>query len=191
MFQVMLTLEAVHLQNAMSAPLPPVPPHLANPQPPQTDDDLLQGSRPPQLPSSSDMLSMCFNSLFQQLPRIDLDSLLLAWLTLDDEACLEVKGEVLFDATRVPSIPLNADAITALLAALAWAPSPVPVRTWVLAFHTLSLAANLKCGGGSAIEGADRWLAVSMVANPNMMTVLNKFLSTASSGNQVQTIHFL
>ena len=193
MFQVMLTLEAVHLQNAMCAPLPGLPllpSSGAAPQPPQTDDELLLGpsQRSPTLPSSFDMLSMCFNNLFTQLPRINLDSLLLAWLTLDDEACFEVKGEVLFDATRVPSIPLNSHAVSALLAALAWAPSPVPVKTWVLAFHTLSLLANLKCGGGGGgteQTGGERWLASCMVADPNIMTVLSKFLSSAS-GDQVR-----
>jgi hypothetical protein len=185
-------MEAVHLHNAMVAPLPPPQPSLLASQ--QTDDDLLQGGRSQGSQvslgvSSADMLSACFNQLFSELPRIDLDSVLLAWLTLDDEACFEVKGEVLFDATRVPSIPLDAGAIDALLAALAWAPSPVPVRTWVLAFHTLSLAANLKCtGAGSGMDGSDRWLATAMVANPNMMTVLNKFLSLASSSNQVYKI---
>ena len=152
---------------------------------PQTDDELLLGPshHSPTLPSSFDMLSMCFKNLFTQLPRINLDSLLLAWLTLDDETCFEVKGEVLFDAMRVPSIPLNSHAVSALLAALAWAPSPVPVRKWVLAFHTL------KCGGGlgrTEQTGGERWLASCMAADLNIMIVLSKFLSSAS-GDQVGT----
>ena len=121
---------------------------------------------------------MCFNNLFTQLPqqRVNLDALLLAWLTLDEEAFLDCKGEAVFDSGRVPSIALNQQAVSSLLSALAWAPS-IPIRTWVLAFHTLTLLANLKCGGSSMDTSGDRWLATCMVADANIMTVLVKFLS--------------
>ena len=63
-----------------------------------------------QVVPSADMLSMCFNNLFTQLPqqRVNLDSLMLTWLTLNEETFLEVKaGDPQFDPSRVPSIPLN------------------------------------------------------------------------------------
>ena len=156
---------------------------------------------------SSEMMSTCFNNLFVQLQlqRVNMDVLLLTWLTLNDEPSQDdatagppagVQGG--FDPTRVPSIPLSQAAVTSLLSALAWQPG-IPVRTWVLAFQALSLMCNLRCpsedsagsGGSGSRMGGERWLATVMVADSNIMHVLSKFLSgTSTQGPAVSTQQF-
>ncbi len=141
------------------------------------------------------MLSQCFNNLFSQLQtqRINLDALLLTWLTLSDEAGQDEASQAPFDASRVPSIPLNLTAVTSLLAALAWSPS-LPIRTWVLAFQTLTLTTNLKYsststrGSQSPLE-TERSLAGAMISDKCMMTVLVKFLSAAASSTSNLASH--
>lgn len=143
------------------------------------------------------MLSTCFNHLFSQLHlrRINLDVLLQIWLTLNDETASEDNGGPTFDPSRVPIITLDQSAVSSLLAALAWSPS-VSARTWVLAFQTLTLMANIKYSnddglaqGGAAAESAntashlaEKWLASFIITDNNLMTVLVKFLS--GSGQQ-------
>lgn len=146
------------------------------------------------------MLSTCFNHLFSQLHlrRINLDVLLQIWLTLNDEMAAEDNGGgPVFDPSRVPIITLDQSAVSSLLAALAWSTS-VSARTWVLAFQTLTLMANIKYsnddglaqGGAAAAESAntaashlaEKWLASFIITDNNLMTVLVKFLS--GSGQQ-------
>ena len=129
---------------------------------------------------------MCFNNLFSQLQfqRINLDNLLMMWLTLNEDSSQEENGQSVFDPSRVPSIPLNPTSVTSLLTALAWTPA-IPSRTWVLAFQTLTLLANLRTGDGSVDRETtattnDTWLATVMVSDSNMMAVLVKFLSGSS-----------
>ena len=73
------------------------------------------------------------------------------WLTLNEETAQEENGVSVFDAGRIPTIPLSRAAVTSLLTALGWAPS-IPVRTWVLAFQVLShyalFSPPLKRSGG-------------------------------------------
>ena len=76
-----------------------------------------------------------------------------------------------FEPSRVPTIPLDQDAIHSLLLALANAPT-VSIRTWVLAFQSLTLMANLK-----GTDGQEDNHPIDMVSDPNLMTVLGKFLS--------------
>ena len=107
------------------------------------------------------MLSVCFNNLFSQLQfqRINLDNLLMTWLTLNEDNSSEENGQNVFDPSRVPSIPLNPTSVTSLLTALAWTPA-IPTRTWVLAFQTLTLLANLKTGDASLdrdMSSPDTW----------------------------------
>ncbi len=141
------------------------------------------------------MLSLCFNNLFSQLQfqRVNLETLLLTWLTLNEDTTQDENNHPVFDPSKIPSIPLNQNAVTSLLAALAWSPS-IPVRTWVLAFQCLTLLSNLKCcesvagaAGGSGSQ--DKWLATVMVADSNMMAVLIKFLSGTSLNGPVISTH--
>ena len=141
------------------------------------------------------MLSMCFNNLFTQLQlqRVNLETLLLTWLTLNDETTQDENNHAVFDPSKIPSIPLNQNAVTSLLAALAWSPT-IPVRTWVLAFQCLTLLSNLKCsdvvaGATGGSSGQDKWLATVMVADSNMMSVLIKFLSGTSLNGPVISSH--
>ena len=138
--------------------------------------------------SSQEMLSTCFNNLFSQLQlhRLNLDALLLTWLTLNDETTQDENNQSVFDPTKVPSIPLISTAITSLLAALAWSPN-LPIRTWVLAFQTLALLANLKYpmadNAASGNQGGERCLATVMISDSNLMSLLIRFLSGSYSAS--------
>ncbi|CAH1791767.1 unnamed protein product [Owenia fusiformis] len=183
--RVMQSLDVENVQSAITSPLPAVPSGGAQKNPRQqqsvTDDELGGINivvRPPV--SSTEMLSQCFSQLFTQLQlqRVNLDTILELWLTLNDETSLDDNNQVTFDPTRVPSIGLDEQAVTSLLAALAWSPS-VAVRTWALAFRTLTLLANVKV---SDRVGRDKWLATVMVADSNMRAVIVKFLSGSNPG---------
>lgn len=133
-----------------------------------------------------------------QMQRVNLDVLLLTWLTLNDEPPQDENGATSsassiqsgFDPTRVPSIPLSQNALSSLLGALAWTPV-IPVRTWVLAFQALSLLCNLRCTQDevSSVTGRrERWLASVMVLDANLMSVLSKFLSCAAAQGPTATV---
>ena len=138
--------------------------------------------------SSQEMLSTCFNNLFSQLQlhRLNLDALLLTWLTLNDETTQDENNQSVFDPSKVPSIPLNPTAVTSLLAALAWSPN-LPIRTWVLAFQTLTLLANLKYpvadSAASSSQGSERCLATVMISDSNLTSLLIRFLSGSYSAS--------
>ena len=132
------------------------------------------------------MLSTCFNNLFSQLQpnKLDLDALLLTWLTLNDETTQDENNQSVFDPSKIPSIPLNPTAVTSLLGALAWSPN-LPIRTWVLAFRSLTILANLKYAvtdtAASGNQGGERCLATVMISDSNLMSLLIKFLSGSYS----------
>lgn len=153
-------------------------------------------------PSSSlTMLSTCFNNLFSQLHlrRINLNILLQTWLTLSDDTSSEDSGCQAFDPCRIPTITSDPHAVSSLLSALA-SSSSVAARTWILAFETLTLMANIRystdrgvaVGGTAEPAGAgasqfpDKWLASFIITDNNLMAVLIKFLS--SSGQQTSVV---
>ena len=138
-----------------------------------------------QVVPSAEMLSTCFNHLFSQLQRIDLETLLQMWFTLNHDIPSQEDGtgSSTFDPTVTPNIPLNQGAVTSLLSALSWHPS-VSVRTWLLSFQTLSLLANLRVSDG---HSGDRSLAIVMISDTNMMNVLVKFLSGTCQNGPVIT----
>ena len=109
-----MSLETDSVQNAVCAPLPPPIAGLARsfshpPQPPTTDDEqlseanLFNNSIQTQVVPSHEMLSVCFNNLFAQLPlqRVNIDALLLAWLTLNDDNSQEDSTQISFDQSKV------------------------------------------------------------------------------------------
>lgn len=210
----MVSLETDSVQNAISAPLPPPVPGLMQNYSqsfPSTDDEQLKGaqflshSSAAQIVPSHEMLSICFNNLFAQLSlqRVNVDALLTAYLTLNDEANQDDTSQTAFYPSKAPNISLSPQSVTSLLATLAWSPN-VPVRTWVLAFQVLSLLANLKCPSNSSAAtptttsqpspisahgSNEKWLSTVMVADSNMMTVLIKFLSGTSLHGPVISSH--
>ena len=102
------------------------------------------------------------------------------WLMLNDNVAQSENGAPLFDASRVPSIPLSESSVGALLAALAWQPV-VPVRLWVLALQTLTLLTNVKVtGDGETMTTGERWLARAILADSNLSAVVVNFLSVGS-----------
>ena len=132
------------------------------------------------------MLSTCFNNLFVQLQlhRVNLDTLLQLWLTLNDDSPPDENNQATFDPSRIPPVALSQASVTSLLATLAWTPN-IPVRTWVLAFQTLTLLANLRhqdVGSGNM-----KWLATVIVSDINLMPVLIKFLSSTSAQGPVMS----
>uniref|UniRef100_A0A673KPC9 Dual E2 ubiquitin-conjugating enzyme/E3 ubiquitin-protein ligase BIRC6 n=1 Tax=Sinocyclocheilus rhinocerous TaxID=307959 RepID=A0A673KPC9_9TELE len=152
MLKMMATLEADAILQALTSTSPSVA-QSAN----GTDDTLLRGgfhSSPPSSslmvqPSSIPMLSTCFNKLFSllQVHHVQLESLLQLWLTLSLSSCSggsEESGSdiFLFNASRVPTIPLNQASISSFLSVLAWY-SNTSLRTWCLVLHSLTLMTNI------------------------------------------------
>ena len=146
---------------------------------------------------SSEMLSQCFNNLFVQLQlcRVNLDTLLNLWLTLNEDTGQDESGHHNgFHPSHTPSIPLKPAAVTSLLQTLAWTPN-IPVKSWVLSFQTLSMLTNLKCSESSAAAsasgsgGGEQWLASIMVADSNLVSTLVKFLSGSTMPGPLASSH--
>uniref|UniRef100_A0A3P8PMR4 Dual E2 ubiquitin-conjugating enzyme/E3 ubiquitin-protein ligase BIRC6 n=1 Tax=Astatotilapia calliptera TaxID=8154 RepID=A0A3P8PMR4_ASTCA len=162
-----------------------------------TDDSLLRalhsGGSPPNSslivqPSSIPILSACFNKLFSMLlvHHVQLESLLQLWLTLSLNTCSggsEESGSdiFLFNASRVPTIPLNQASISSFLTVLAWYPN-TSLRTWCLVLHSLTLMTNMPACGHSTNEST----AQQMVSDPNLIHVLVRFLSGSSTNGTSQ-----
>ncbi|KAM4615408.1 dual E2 ubiquitin-conjugating enzyme/E3 ubiquitin-protein ligase BIRC6 [Polymixia lowei] len=157
-----------------------------------TDDSLLRGLRGGGSPlgsslmvqaSSIPMLSACFNKLFSmlQVHHVQLESLLQLWLTLSLNSCSSGSEEsgsdiFLFNASRVPTIPLNQASISSFLTVLAWYPN-TSLRTWCLVLHSLTLMTNMPACGSSSLMGSQESTAQQMVSDPTLVHVLVRFLS--------------
>uniref|UniRef100_I3JMK3 Dual E2 ubiquitin-conjugating enzyme/E3 ubiquitin-protein ligase BIRC6 n=1 Tax=Oreochromis niloticus TaxID=8128 RepID=I3JMK3_ORENI len=167
-----------------------------------TDDSLLRalhsGGSPPNSglivqPSSIPILSACFNKLFSMLlvHHVQLESLLQLWLTLSLNTCSggsEESGSdiFLFNASRVPTIPLNQASISSFLTVLAWYPN-TSLRTWCLVLHSLTLMTNMPaCGQYSALHCSQESTAQQMVSDHNLIHVLVRFLSGSSTNGTSQ-----
>ncbi|XP_019627384.1 PREDICTED: LOW QUALITY PROTEIN: baculoviral IAP repeat-containing protein 6-like [Branchiostoma belcheri] len=169
---------AESFHHVVSTPLVPAGSH----QQPLTDDSLAQDMfvTPQSAISSPLVLSTCFNHLFGQLQlqRVQLDLLLQLWLTLNENGEGTSSG---FDSSKVPTIPLNEGSISSLLSCLSWFPN-MPVRSWCLAWNTLSLMANIRTPAlqASPLDTSDIWLASSIIADGNVIPVVVRFLSGAT-----------
>ncbi|KAK3576772.1 hypothetical protein CHS0354_014586 [Potamilus streckersoni] len=184
--RVMLSLQTEMLQNAFSSSLPTAPlTGLGQNMPSMTatDDELSETHTNLSPTSSNEMLSNAFDDLFAQLllGKVNLDSLIQLWLTLNEEGTIEEgDNQTLSDSSRVPLIPLSLNSVSSLLACVATMPS-LPVRTWVLVFQSLTLLANLKIPCSSD-RGADTSpMANAMLADGNLISVITKFLSGMSN----------
>ncbi|KAM4590981.1 dual E2 ubiquitin-conjugating enzyme/E3 ubiquitin-protein ligase BIRC6 [Odontesthes bonariensis] len=166
-----------------------------------TDDSLLRalhgGGSPPSSslmiqPSSIPILSACFNKLFSmlQVHHVQLESLLQLWLTLSLNTCsagCEESGSdiFLFNASRVPTIPLNQASISSFLTVLAWYPN-TSLRTWCLVLHSLTLMTNMPaCAPSSGMSSLES-TAQQMVSDPTLVHVLVRFLSGSSTNGTSQ-----
>ncbi|XP_061601104.1 baculoviral IAP repeat-containing protein 6 isoform X2 [Cololabis saira] len=165
-----------------------------------TDDSLLRalhgGGSPPcsslVRPSSIPVLSACFNKLFSmlQVHHVQLESLLQLWLTLSlntTSAGSEDSGAdiFLFNASRVPTIPLNQASISSFLTVLAWYPN-TSLRTWCLVLHSLTLMTNMPACGSSSGMNSQESTAQQMVSDPTLVHVLMRFLSGSSTNGTSQ-----
>ena len=138
--------------------------------------------------TSSEMLSCAFNDLFSQLllQRVNLDSLLHLWLTLNEEPSSDdSNGQSTFDPTRSPTIPLSVTSVSNLLASVALTPN-IPIQTWVLVFQSLTILANLKISSETE-GGIERSMVVAILADSNLVPMITKFLSGSSFSGQVFT----
>ncbi|KAG2467020.1 BIRC6 protein, partial [Polypterus senegalus] len=123
MLKMMSTLEADSILQALTTTSPTIC-QASN----GTDDSLLRGLHASNTnnqliaqPSSIPMLSTCFNKLFSmlQVHHVQLESLLQLWLTLSLNSSSPGSEEngsdvFLFNASRIPTIPLNQDSQNAL-----------------------------------------------------------------------------
>ncbi|MEQ2236532.1 Baculoviral IAP repeat-containing protein 6 [Ilyodon furcidens] len=166
-----------------------------------TDDSLLRafhsGGSPPcsspmVQPSSIPILSACFNKLFSmlQVHHVQLESLLQLWLTLSLNTCSggsEDSGSdiFLFNASRIPTIPLNQASISSFISVLAWYPS-TSLRTWCLVLHSLTLMTNMPLSASSSVMNSQDNTAQQMVSDPTLVHVLVRFLSSSSTNGMSQ-----
>ncbi|XP_028279451.1 baculoviral IAP repeat-containing protein 6 isoform X1 [Parambassis ranga] len=166
-----------------------------------TDDSLLRalhgGGSPPGSslmvqPSSIPILSSCFNKLFSmlQVHHVQLESLLQLWLTLSLNTCSGSSEEsgsdiFLFNASRVPTIPLNQASISSFLTVLAWYPN-TSLRTWCLVLHSLTLMTNMPACTSSNGMSTQESTAQQMVSDPTLVHVLVRFLSGTSANGTSQ-----
>ncbi|XP_046884773.1 baculoviral IAP repeat-containing protein 6 isoform X4 [Hypomesus transpacificus] len=186
MLKMMATLEADSILQALTSSSPAVS-QASN----GTDDSLLRGlhGSPPASclmvqASSIPMLSACFNKLFSmlQVHHVQLESLLQLWLTLSLNSCSggsEESGSdiFLFNASRVPTIPLNQASISSFLTVLAWYPN-TSLRTWCLVLHSLTLMTNMPpCAASNGMASVHESTAQQMVSDPTLVHVLVRFLS--------------
>ncbi|XP_019902909.2 baculoviral IAP repeat-containing protein 6 isoform X17 [Esox lucius] len=187
MLKMMATLEADSILQALTSTSPTVS-QASN----GTDDSLLRGLHGGSPPGSSlmvqassiPMLSTCFNKLFSmlQVHHVQLESLLQLWLTLSLNSCSggsEESGSdiFMFNASRVPTIPLNQASISSFLTVLAWYPN-TSLRTWCLVLHSLTLMTNMPSSAvSSSGMGAPESMAQQMVSDPTLVHVLVRFLS--------------
>ncbi|XP_064788433.1 baculoviral IAP repeat-containing protein 6 isoform X19 [Oncorhynchus masou masou] len=187
MLKMMATLEADSILQALTSTSPAVS-KASN----GTDDSLLRGLHGGSPPGSSlmvqassiPMLSACFNKLFSmlQVHHVQLESMLQLWLTLSLNSCsggTEESGSdiFMFNASRVPTIPLNQASISSFLSVLAWYPN-TSLRTWCLVLHSLTLMTNMPSSAASSSGmGAHDSTAQQMVSDPTLVHVLVRFLS--------------
>uniref|UniRef100_A0A8C7FMV8 Dual E2 ubiquitin-conjugating enzyme/E3 ubiquitin-protein ligase BIRC6 n=1 Tax=Oncorhynchus kisutch TaxID=8019 RepID=A0A8C7FMV8_ONCKI len=186
MLKMMATLEADSILQALTSTSPAVS-KASN----GTDDSLLRGLHGGTPPGSSlmvqassiPMLSACFNKLFSmlQVHHVQLESMLQLWLTLSLNSCsggTEESGSdiFMFNASRVPTIPLNQASISSFLSVLAWYPN-TSLRTWCLVLHSLTLMTNMPSSASSSGMGAHESTAQQMVLDPTLVHVLVRFLS--------------
>ncbi|XP_041107829.1 baculoviral IAP repeat-containing protein 6-like isoform X5 [Polyodon spathula] len=186
MLKMMATLEADSVFQALTTTSPTVSPASNG-----TDDSLLrglhasnQGSQLIVQSSSIPMLSACFNKLFSmlQVHHVQLESLLQLWLTLSFNSSSTGNEEsgsdvFLFNAGRVPTIPLNQASITSFLTVLAWYPN-TSLRTWCLVLHSLTLMTNMQLNSApSNAMGGHESTAQLMASDPNLIHVLVRFFS--------------
>uniref|UniRef100_A0A8C7PI60 Dual E2 ubiquitin-conjugating enzyme/E3 ubiquitin-protein ligase BIRC6 n=1 Tax=Oncorhynchus mykiss TaxID=8022 RepID=A0A8C7PI60_ONCMY len=182
MLKMMATLEADSILQALTS---------TSPASNGTDDSLLRGLHGGSPPGSSlmvqassiPMLSACFNKLFSmlQVHHVQLESMLQLWLTLSLNSCsggTEESGSdiFMFNASRVPTIPLNQASISSFLSVLAWYPN-TSLRTWCLVLHSLTLMTNMPSSASSSGMGAHESTAQQMVSDPTLVHVLVRFLS--------------
>ncbi|KAM4600039.1 dual E2 ubiquitin-conjugating enzyme/E3 ubiquitin-protein ligase BIRC6 isoform 3-T3 [Fundulus diaphanus] len=196
MLKMMATLQADSILQALSSS----PSTITQPSN-GTDDSLLRafhsgGSPPcsgPMLqPSSVPILSACFNKLFSmlQVHHVQLESLLQLWLTLSLNTCSGASEDsgsdiFLFNASRVPTIPLNHASISSFISVLAWYPS-TSLRTWCLVLHSLTLMTNMPLSASSSVMNCQDCTAQQMVSEPTLVHVLVRFLSSSSTNGTSQ-----
>ncbi|XP_032409947.1 baculoviral IAP repeat-containing protein 6 isoform X3 [Xiphophorus hellerii] len=196
MLKMMATLQADSILQALSSSSSTIT------QPANgTDDSLLRafhsGGSPPcsgptVQPSSVPILSNCFNKLFSmlQVHHVQLESLLQLWLTLSLNTCSggsEDSGSdiFLFNASRVPTIPLNQASVSSFISVLAWYPS-TSLRTWCLVLHSLTLMTNMPSSASISVLNCQDSTAQQMVSDPTLVHVLVRFLSSSSTNGTSQ-----
>uniref|UniRef100_A0A3B3YZP8 UBC core domain-containing protein n=1 Tax=Poecilia mexicana TaxID=48701 RepID=A0A3B3YZP8_9TELE len=195
MLKMMATLQADSILQALSSSSSTTQPTNG------TDDSLLRafhsGGSPPcsgptVQPSSVPILSNCFNKLFSmlQVHHVQLESLLQLWLTLSLNTCSggsEDSGSdiFLFNASRVPTIPLNQASVSSFISVLAWYPS-TSLRTWCLVLHSLTLMTNMPPSASINVLNSQDSTAQQMVSDPTLVHVLVRFLSSSSTNGTSQ-----
>ncbi|PNF18833.1 hypothetical protein B7P43_G01653, partial [Cryptotermes secundus] len=145
-------------------------------------------------PDSLQMLTTCFDKVFTELHQqnswTNLELVLQLWLTLNLESSCDPGVLGTFDPGVSPCIYLSPNAVSGLMAALAWHPG-ISLRAWCLAFQSLTMLANTPFAEAGSPEAAASWapetveeiensllgMAKIIVGDPQFVPMLLRFLS--------------
>lgn len=119
-------------ETATPQPAPDWPEHLT--QPWATPSGPVMGV------SNSEMLSTCFNALFNEMQlqsSTNIEHTVRLWLTLN-----KTSSKGCFNASIVPNICISAQSVNSLVSALVYSPS-LSLRTWCVALQALTLVCNM------------------------------------------------
>ncbi|KAG8262290.1 Baculoviral IAP repeat-containing protein 6 [Homalodisca vitripennis] len=171
----------VYFQNLSSSS-----PNQSQPAQPKWEESLTspwQSSGPQDLPSSVDMLRLCFDKIFLDLTSKEsgssLELVLQLWLTLNLDNPLEPSDSRAFDSSIVPTVALSPAAISGLISVLA-SRAAVSVRCWCLAFQTLTLVSNLPSShSDNSLDSSLQRMASAIVSDANFSQLLLSFFSSA------------
>ncbi|XP_069689782.1 baculoviral IAP repeat-containing protein 6 isoform X2 [Periplaneta americana] len=146
-------------------------------------------------PSDSlQMLTTCFDKVFTELHQqnswTNLELVLQLWLTLNLESACDPGVLGTFDPGVSPCIYISPNAVSGVMAALAWHPG-ISLRAWCLAFQSLTMLANTPFAEAGSPEAAASWapetveeienslrgMAKIIVGDPQFVPMLLRFLS--------------
>ncbi|KAJ9600171.1 hypothetical protein L9F63_009505, partial [Diploptera punctata] len=168
------TLGAYNLPLSVNAPIQP-PPEAARQSASTTwDENILHLWQTADYspPDSLQMLTTCFDKVFTELHQqnswTNLELVLQLWLTLNVESACDPGVLGTFDPIISPVIFLSPNAVSGLMAALAWHPG-ISLRAWCLAFQSLTMLANTPF--------AEARMAKIIVGDPQFVPMLLRFLS--------------
>ncbi|PSN56888.1 hypothetical protein C0J52_00682 [Blattella germanica] len=175
------TLGAYNLPLSVNAPIQ-LPPENARQSAATTwDESMLSSWQPMECnqPDSLTMLTSCFDKVFTELHQqnswTNLELVLQLWLTLNLESACDPSVLGTFDPGVTPCIYLSPNAVSGLMAALAWHPG-ISLRAWCLAFQSLTMLANTPFAEAGSPEAVAAWAPETVEEIENSLRGMAKII---------------